>query len=103
MGVAQCVHYCCDTISEAYFKVPPCDCDEDQDCCKNEVKVVQLVQNGISAQKSEVTKPVLLSLLAVNSVQDLVSISLVNSSLHPGMDVDYKSPPIYLKNRLLLI
>lgn len=111
MGVAQYVHYCCDTMSEAYFTAPSCDCEDEgtcedeetSDCCKNEVKVVQLVQDGISTEKSEVTKPVLLSMFTLNMNVDLGSTISNTHSFLSCIEGNYKSPPIYLKNRLLLI
>ncbi len=111
MGVAQYVHSCCDTISEAYFTEPSCDCDEagtceeeeQSDCCKNEIKIVQLVQDGISTEKSEITKPVLLSVFAVNTSVDPWLNTTPTHSFLSCIGRKYKSPPIYLKNRLLLI
>jgi hypothetical protein len=110
MGVAQYAHYCCDTMSQAYFSAPSCDCEEEgscdeeenSDCCKNEVKVVQLVQDGISSERSEIARPLSLSVF----VNARVDISLTTTIAHSFLSViegNYKSPPIYLKNRLLLI
>jgi hypothetical protein len=105
------VHYCCDEKSEAYFTAPACDCkgeefceeEEDSDCCKNEIKIAQLVQDGISAQRSEITKPVLVSLFTVNTIHNQDLVFPANLSFCSCITENYKSPPIYLKNRLFLI
>jgi hypothetical protein len=110
-GIRQFAHYCCDERSEAYFTAPSCDCEEEgtceeeeeSDCCKNEVKVAQLVQDGISSQKSEISKPIFVSLFTINTNQEQVCVFKTNSSVRSSIDEPYKSPPIYLKNRLLLI
>jgi len=111
MGVAQYAHYCCDTVMEAYFAAPSCDCsddtaceeEEESECCKNEIKVVQLVQDGVYAEKSEITKPVITSMFALSSTNDLLLTGSLTQSFLSFAKGNYKSPPIYLKNRLLLI
>lgn len=113
MGVAQYAHYCCDTMSEALFTAPSCDCEEmaceeeeqETDCCKDEVKVIQLVQDGISTEKSEISKPVFSqTLFAVNeNLIDRVSNMATIPSFLSCIDGSYNSPPIYIMNRLLLI
>ncbi len=113
MGVAQYVHYCCDTMSEAYFAAPSCECneraceeeEEDGDCCKDDVKVVQLMQDGISSEKSEIAKPVLGQTLFIvkDNIIDRVSNRATIPSFLSSIDGNYSSPPIFILNRLLLI
>lgn len=114
VGVAQYAHYCCDTMSEALFTAPSCDCsemaceeeeEEGDDCCKDEVKVVQLLQDGISSEKSEVSKPILLQTLFTvdhNTRDQFSNISTAPSFLS-GISGNYSSPPLFILNRLLLI
>jgi hypothetical protein len=112
MGVAQYAHYCCDTMSQAFFAPPSCDCDEDacaeeegSDCCKNEVKVVQLMQDGISSERSEISKPVINPTLfsSIHNLHvDLLDLTTV-PSFRSNIDGSYDSPPIYILNRLMLI
>jgi hypothetical protein len=113
MGVAQYAHYCCDTMSEALFAPPSCDCSDDacaeeedgDGCCKNEVKVVQLVQDGISSERSEVSKPVLIPSLFISTQNVHVDVLDLNTvpSFRSRIDGNFDSPPIYILNRLILI
>lgn len=110
-GVRQFAHYCCDERSEAYFAAPSCECEdertceeeEDSNCCKDEVKIAQLVQNGISSQKSELSKPVSLSLFDSKTVDQSYSFTNNGRSPYLCFKGEYESPPVYLKNRRLLI
>ncbi len=109
MGVAQYAHYCCDATFETYFTAPSCNCEEmaceDEDCCKDEVKVMQLMQDGISSERSEVAKPIFKATFFYTYTTDLhnaLSCATAPSFLS-GINEVYESPPIYLKNRSILI
>jgi hypothetical protein len=111
IGVAQFVHYCCDTKSAGYFSAPSCCCNEgaceeekteDSGCCKDEVKIVQLQQDGISTEKSKINKPILIQSFFSTRADHTLRITKT-PSLFSIVNRNYSSPPLYIVNRLLLI
>ena len=108
-GVAKYVHYCGDEFfASSYFTKTTCCCgdeDEEDGCCKNEVTVMQLKNDCVSAEKSSLVKPTITATIFIlNTVLFKATVATDNNAgLFLKADHKYHSPPLYLKNRVFLI